>query len=216
MRAFAYLRVSGMGQVDGDGFERQLSAIRAYAKANGVTVVKVWREEGVSGKIEGVDRPEWAAMVAEIMAGEDCMILVERLDRLARDLMVQEHIIADLRKRRITLVSVAEPDLCLDDPSRKLLRQIMGAIAEYDRAMIVAKTRAARERIRKSGKRCEGAKPYGQQAGEPEIVTRMRTWRARGDSLEKICARLQEDGVAARRGGAWLPMTVQRILRRAA
>ena len=46
--------------------------------------------------------------------------------------MVQEHIIADLRQRHITIISALEPDLCVDDPSRKLMRQIMGAIAEYD------------------------------------------------------------------------------------
>jgi hypothetical protein len=47
-----------------------------------------------------------------------------KVDRLARDLMVQEHIIQDMQRRGITLISVAEPDLCSDDPTRKLLRQM--------------------------------------------------------------------------------------------
>jgi DNA invertase Pin-like site-specific DNA recombinase len=61
---------------------------------------------------------------------ENRTLVVEKLDRLTRDLMIQEHIIQDLRDRGITVVSVAEPDLCSHDPTRELLRQIMGAIRE--------------------------------------------------------------------------------------
>ena len=47
-KAFAYLRVSGKGQVDGDGFPRQLAAVKAYAAAHGVRIVKVFEEKGVT------------------------------------------------------------------------------------------------------------------------------------------------------------------------
>ena len=104
-------------------------------------------------------------------------VLIERLDRLARDLMIQEHIIQDLQRRGIALVSVAEPDLCSDDPTRKLMRQIMGAIAEYDKAMVVLKLRGARQRAKAKTGRCEGAKPYGTKAGESDVLDRMRTLR---------------------------------------
>jgi DNA invertase Pin-like site-specific DNA recombinase len=57
------------------------------------------------------------------------LVLIEKLDRLARDLMVQETIIGDLRKNGFELISVAEPDLLQDDPSWRLMRQIFGAIA---------------------------------------------------------------------------------------
>ena len=43
-KAFAYLRVSGKGQVDGDGFTRQLEAIKTYAKGHGIRIVRVFRE----------------------------------------------------------------------------------------------------------------------------------------------------------------------------
>ena len=76
------------------------------------------------------------------------VVLIEKLDRLARDLMVQETIIAKLRTNEFDLISVTEPDLCVDDPSRKLMRQIFGAFAEYDRVMIVSKLKAARQRKR--------------------------------------------------------------------
>ena len=62
-KAFAYLRVSGKGQVRGDGFTRQLSAIKQYAAANGIKIVRVFQEEGVSGTKETMDRPAWAEMM---------------------------------------------------------------------------------------------------------------------------------------------------------
>src|SRR5216117_2551328 len=142
---FAYLRVSGRSQAaDGrDGLPRQESAIRAYAAAHGLNVTRVFAERGVSGTAAGDDRPRWVEMLAEIMADSVKTIVVEKLDRLARNLLVQEHIFADLRRRGITFISAAEPDLLQDDPTRKMLRQIVGAIAEYEKTMLVAKLKAA-------------------------------------------------------------------------
>src|SRR5215469_10887493 len=101
------------------------------------------------------------------------LVLVEKLDRLARDLMVQETIIGDLRKNGFDIVSVMEPDLLQDDPSRKLMRQIFGAIAEYEKTMIVLKLRGARQRARARDGRCEGAKPFGSRPGEAEVLERI-------------------------------------------
>ena len=51
-KAFGYLRVSGRGQIEGDGFKRQEAAIKAYAANHGIKIVKTFREEGVSGTTE--------------------------------------------------------------------------------------------------------------------------------------------------------------------
>jgi DNA invertase Pin-like site-specific DNA recombinase len=144
-------------QLDGDGFPRQRETIRKYTAEHGMRIVQFFEEKAVPGKTEWEQRPAWLAMLQKITDNGVRIILIEKLDRLARDLMVQEHIIADLRRRGITLISALEPDLCVDDPTRKLLRQIMGAIAEYDRAMIVLKMRAARDRKRAATGRCEAA-----------------------------------------------------------
>src|SRR5690348_6229657 len=123
LKAFSYLRVSGKAQVSGDGFPRQRQAIKTYAAANGYRIVKEWRDEGVSGAIETLDRPGFQAMLAAMLANGVRTVLVEALDRLARDLMVQEAAIATMRKNGITLISVREPDLCATDPTRTMLRQ---------------------------------------------------------------------------------------------
>jgi hypothetical protein len=67
------------------------------------------------------------------------------------------------------------PDLLQDDPSRKLMRQIFGAIAEYEKTMIVLKLRGARQRARARDGRCEGAKPFGALPGEAEVLERIKT-----------------------------------------
>lgn len=214
MKAFGYLRVSGKGQVAGDGFARQLAAIKSYADAQGIKIAKVYREKGVSGSLDGMDRPAWVEMVGCILANGVKIVIIERLDRLARDLMIQEHILQDLQQRGITLISVAEPDLCSDDPSRKLMRQIMGAIAEYDRRMVVLKLRSARQRMRAREGRCEGAKPYGARPGEPEVLGRIQAMRAAGDSFQTIAAALNAERIAPRRGVRWHPYSVTRIAER--
>ena len=107
--AVAYLRVSGKSQLDGDGYPRQRLAIGSYAAAAGLEIVREFREKAVAGKTEWDNRPAWMEMMAEMAADGAKTIVIEALHRLARDLMVQEHIIADLRKRGITLISVAEP-----------------------------------------------------------------------------------------------------------
>ena len=155
-KAFAYLRVSGKGQVKGDGFPRQLQAIKKYSAEHDIKIVQVYREEGVSGAKESMDRPAWAEMMTALHSNGVKTIVIEKLDRLARDLMVQEATIADLEKGGFILISVAEPDLMANDPTRILMRPLMGAVAQYDKSQIVLKLRGARIRKRAAEGRCEG------------------------------------------------------------
>src|ERR1017187_7796182 len=173
-KAFAYLRVSGKGQVKGDGFPRQLQAIKTYSADHDIKIVQIFREEGVAGTRESMDRPAWSAMITALLANGVRTIIIEKLDRLARDLMVQEATIADLQKSGFTLTSVAEPDLMASDPTRILMRQMMGAVAQYDKSQIVLKLRGARMRKRATGGRCEGRKPYGFFDGEEAVIERMK------------------------------------------
>jgi DNA invertase Pin-like site-specific DNA recombinase len=211
-KAFAYLRVSGKGQVDGDGFTRQLQAIKVYAGAHGIRIVRAYREEGVSGAKDLENRPAFVEMMTALHANGVKLVLVEKLDRLARDLMVQETIIGDLRKNGFELISVHEPDLLQDDPTRKLMRQIFGAISEYEKTMIVLKLRGARARAKARRGRCEGAKPFGYFDGEPDTIARMKALRASGMGFDRIAAALNAEGVKPRRGERWWGLTVNKIL----
>jgi len=214
--AFAYLRVSGKGQVDGDGFPRQLAAIEAYAKANGLTLAKVFREQGISGTKELENRPALQQLLAAVDNRNVPVVLVEKLDRLARDLMIHETILRDFQRRGVTLTSTMEPDLCSDDPSRKLVRQVMGAIAEYERVMIVAKLAGARQRMRIKNGSCEGRKPYGERKGERRTIDRILALRATGTAMDTIAETLNSEGLKPRSGKQWYGSAVRNVLLREA
>ncbi len=149
-----------------------------------------------------MNRPAWSAMVTALLGNGVRTIIIEKLDRLARDLMVQEATIADLNKSEIELISVAEPDLMANDPTRKLMRQSMGAVAEYDRTDH-AKLRGARLRKRAAEGRCEGRKPFGQHDGEKAAVERMRMLRAEGLAFDKIAERLDSGCLRGLENDGW-------------
>jgi DNA invertase Pin-like site-specific DNA recombinase len=216
MKAYAYLRVSGKGQVEGDGFERQLLAIKKYGLAHNIRIVKVFREQGVSGTTDWDDRKAFTEMMAELLANGTRTVLVENLSRLARDLMVQESIIRDFREKRLELVSVAEPDLDSDDPARVLMRQMMGAFHQYEKAMLVAKLRGARQRKKARTGACEGRKGYGFHAEEQTIVERIKALRGEGLPLQKIADRLNRKGMKTRMGKQWTAVQVNRVTKREA
>jgi hypothetical protein len=92
------------------------------------------------------------------------------------------------------------------------MRQIFGAIAEYEKTMIVLKLRGARVRTKARMGRCEGAKPFGTLPGEAEIVERMTAYRASGMAFEKIAGQLNSGGVKPRRGARWYGRTIDKIL----
>jgi len=154
---------------------RQEKAIQDYAELNGITIEKIYREEGVSGTLQ--DRPALAQMMVSLEQNGFGVktILIEKVDRLARDLMIQEAIINDLQKKGFDLISAVEgDDLLSGDPTRKLVRQVLGAIVEYDKTMTVLKLRTARERIRARDGKCEGRKGYSEVAPD---VTPLLFWQ---------------------------------------
>ena len=166
----------------------------------------------MSGTVENMDRPAWRDLMATLHSNGVRTILIERLDRLARDLMVQEAAIADLRKNGFTLISAAEPDLMANDPTRVLMRQLLGAVAQYDKSQIVAKLRGARMRKRAKEGRCEGRKPYGYFEGEQAVIGRMKELRESGMGFDRVAAQLNTEGLKPRTGERWHGLVVNRIL----
>ena len=211
---FAYLRVSGKSQVRGDGFFRQFIAIRKYCSDNNLKIVRIFKERGVSGTKELDNRPALSTLFAELDENGVKTIVIEKLDRIARDLMIQETIIQDMQKKSYTLISVYEPDLCSEEPSRILIRQIFGALAQWERAMIVLKLKGARDRIRSREGKCDGRRAFGENDSEVPILQRMKDLRASGMSFEQISDRLNSDGIPTRMGKQWRTSTVQKILTR--
>src|SRR5687768_8259983 len=150
--AVSYLRVSGHGQAKGDGFPRQRQAIATYAKRHGLEVVEEYADEGVSGTRELANRPELARVLDRVAHNGVKVVIVERADRLARDLMIGEIILDQFRRAGVRVLTADGVDLTNDDnPTATMIRQILGSVAQFDKAMVVLKLRAARERLRRKG-----------------------------------------------------------------
>jgi len=214
-KTYTYLRVSGKGQIDGDGFPRQRESVTDYAKRNRMEVVAEFRDEGVSGTL--FDRPGLTDLFVAIKADGVKVVLVEKADRLARDLVVSETLLAEFRKLGVKVVAAeGGTDLTVDsnDPSRKMIRQILGVVSEWEKSCIVQKLRAARIRSKEKNGRCEGRKPYGTKDGEAEIVTRIQNLRNERLTILEIAERLNVDGVKTRSGGRWQFTQIRRILAR--
>lgn len=220
MKAMGYLRVSGKGQVDGDGPARQTEAILAFCTANGLQEPMFFSEEAVSGTVDAMDRPTFAAMIEAIESGgELACIVVERMDRLARDLMVSELLLAECRKRGIPVYASDQPGL-VDvssnggDPTRILLRQILGAVAQWEKTALVMKLRKARDRKRESEGRCEGPKPFGLEEDELAVLRTLQQYEAAGHSAQEIAARVNQRGLKSPTGKPWTRASVYQVLKR--
>ncbi len=221
-KAVAYLRVSGTGQIDGDGFTRQRETIGRRAKSMKLDIVDEFQDGGVSGKNDLESRPGLAALLDRVESNGVKTVLVENAGRLARGLMVQEVILAECRKLGVRVIeSDGGNDLTVesDDPTAVLIRQILGAISQFEKSVIVLKLAAARNRIRSKAGKCEGRKAFGEKPGEAEVVDQIKALRrkpikGRRLSFAAIADRLNDEGVPTRSGGQWRPSTIGQILSR--
>jgi DNA invertase Pin-like site-specific DNA recombinase len=132
--------------------------------------------------------------------------------------MVSEVIIDQLTKAGAKVLTTDGADLssAADDPTRTLIRQVLSAVAQFDKSVTVLKLRAARERLRRKGQRVEGRKPYGFRPDERVILDRMRQMRERprGErpSYEAIAAQLNMEGHTTRYGKSWTRAGVFQVL----
>jgi len=221
--AVSYLRTSGPSQIDGDGFPRQRDRIAKWSKVNRYKVVAEFTDEAVSGTNDMESRPGLATLRDRCESNGVKVVLVENCSRWARTLMMQEIILEQFRKIGLQVIEVeGGTDLTVDgdsDPTAKLIRQILGAVSEFDKAQIVLKLRAARERIRNTGKHCEGRKPFGWTPAEKSTLNYMQQMsrKPRGGqklSFAQIADNLNQAGHSTRFGKPWKRGTVHAILSR--
>lgn len=172
IKAVAYYRTSSAANV-GDGKDtekRQREAVRKYAKANDIDIIEEYYDAAVMGADPVDERPEFARIMDRLASNGVKTVLVETASRFARDLIVQETGWRMLRAAGIDLIAVDSPEAFLDEtPTAVLIRQILGAVSQFDKAMTVAKLAGARKRkAAANGGKCEGRKTYAER--NPEMV----------------------------------------------
>jgi DNA invertase Pin-like site-specific DNA recombinase len=103
--AYQYLRVSGKGQIDRDGFNRQRDVCSFYANQHDIEIIGEFVEKGVSGTTDAYDREALTALFEAIKANGVRLVLVETPSRIARDLMISEILLGEFRKLGVRVIS---------------------------------------------------------------------------------------------------------------
>ncbi len=219
-KAVAYIRVSTRKQVLGP--QAQRDALEAYALAQGIEVVG-WYAETVGGSAPLSERVELFMAIDRAKAERAGTLLVAKRDRFARDPFLCELLERDMTNAGIELVATDNPEANGDDPTAILMRRMLDAIAEYERALISARTKAALATKKRRGLRGPGSIPFGKQLGtdgvtledhpqEAIVVGRILRDREAGSSLQAITDALNANDVRAR-GKRWHRTTVSRIIK---
>jgi DNA invertase Pin-like site-specific DNA recombinase len=194
------------------GFSRchRSCAIESYAKAADYVIVDWFYDPAVKGSDAVTERPGFRDMLDRIAGNGVRTIIVESPNRFARDLAVQLAGQDFLKNLGVALIPATAPDFFTEDtPTAVLVRQVLGAIAQFEKASLVAKLKAARDRKIAQGIKCGGRKTYAERS--PELVAALRAERPRL-SLRRIAARLAEQGYTAASGGPYAPMSVRGML----
>ncbi len=200
VEALGYMRTSSATNAgaDKDSEKRQRAAIEGFAKSAGLAIVDWFYDKAVRGSDAVTERPGFAAMLNRIAGNGVRTVIVESPDRFARDLAVQLAGHDHLRKLGVTLIPATAPDFFTEDtPTAVLVRQVLGAIAQFDKATMIAKLKAARDRKIAAGEKCGGRKSYAERDGGKELVALARELRGtdgRPQSLRKIAADLAARG----------------------
>lgn len=123
---------------------------------------------------------------------------------------------AHLRQLGVELVPASAPSFFLEDtPTAALVRQVLGAISQFEKASLVAKLKAARDRQRAANGKCEGRKSYAEE--NPELVATAKRLRRRSPkghqrSLRDVAAELEKLGFVNERGVRFAAQSIAAML----
>jgi len=143
-RVALYARVSTAEQTT----EPQLHALRQYASARGLAVIAEHVDEAISGTRER--RPGLDALLAAARRRTIDAVVVVKLDRLGRSLAHLLAVLGELEALGVDFISL-DDGIDSSTPAGRLFMQIRGAFAEYERALIVERTRAGLDSARRRG-----------------------------------------------------------------
>lgn len=213
---YGYVRVSTSDQ----SVDAQYRAIAEWAKRENTVVSQYFVDFGVSGGAPVDSRPGLVAAIQAVGATRGARLVVAKRDRLARDIVVAAVVERALARTGGAVVSAAGEGNG-DDPSSAMMRGIIDVFAQYERAVIRQRTRAALAAKSARGEAI-GTAPLGTTNQEGVLVSNedektaidaILTLRAEGLSIRRIAATLDERGIPAR-GGRWHATTVARVLKR--
>lgn len=220
--ALGYIRVSTEDQsLHGVSLEAQEHRVRSYCEALGYTLELTIREEGTSAKIPLAKRPGGKQLFARIDQGGVRYVVVWKLDRLFRNASDALTVSDRMRAQGVELCFITE-SINTSTPQGQFFYTLTAAFAELERAMIAERTRYALQHKRSTGK-VFGSTPLGYRREgdalfddprERALLTRLHRMHESGQSLRRIAAILNEEGMPTKQRGIWHASTVRHLLAR--
>lgn len=222
MRLVAYCRVSTDNQKEEGTIDLQTDAIQEFCKSKNFELITTFKDEGVSGGLE--DRPALSDLFAYLEGEQGAEIdgvVIWKLDRLARDLYIQEHLIKKLELLNKKIISTKEADLDSSDPMRKAFRQFMGVVSELEKAFITMRLSGGRINKAKKGGYAGGGVALGYSTKDKELLkddAESKTIQLvfslkKNLSMNAIARKLNSEGQKTKRGGLWYASTISYILK---
>ena len=201
-RVAAYYRTSTVTNEDGHSRQRQEDAVNEYAQRMGYQI-EVTRWDVHTGDSTVIDRPGFSELLVEVQSRDLSIILIENASRFARDLLHQEAGVEALSKLGVHIVPVDAPDTFTEEsPSRVLIRQVLGAVSEFEKASLVSKLKAARDKKKAETGKCGGRKSFSEL--DPAMVAAAKRYSRRKSksprkqgqnfTLREIAEQLEADG----------------------
>ena len=144
-----YYRTSSLSNVgsDKDSRKRQRHSVLSFTKSNGMKLVEEFYDEGVSGTLDVMNRPQFLSMLSFCEKNGIDTICFESSDRMSRDLLIMETGFHYLSNLGYKLISVSNPDTFIEiTPTGTLIRQVLGVISQFEKSNLVDKLRVSRER----------------------------------------------------------------------
>jgi site-specific DNA recombinase len=177
----------------------------------GLPLGDTFTDAGVSGGLALEQRPALLAAIDALGRGD--VLIVAKRDRLGRDVLNVAMLARLVERKGARILSAAGEGTDDDGPTSVLMRQIVDSFAQYERAIIRARTTAALAAKKSRGERV-GEIPFGSQlaadgrtlephADEQRVLGILRELRAAGYTLRAVADELNRQGVRTRRGGAW-------------
>ena len=228
MKAVIYARVSTERQAERGTIGSQVQALRAHVAAAGDELAAEYRDDGHSGA--RLDRPGLDALRDAAEAGLFEVVWCLSPDRLARSYAYQVLILDELARLGVAVRFTDAPGLDEHDPQARLLTQVQGVIAEYERAKIGERYRRGKLFRSRAGEVISRKAPYGYrriprgpggpahlEIFEPEaaVVRQIFAARAAGTTIRQICRQLNAGAVPTPTGSraVWGTSTLDRLLR---
>ncbi|OJY17176.1 MAG: hypothetical protein BGO98_13615 [Myxococcales bacterium 68-20] len=232
-RVIGYTRVSTEEQAaSGVSLDAQEAALRAYCAMRGLDLVEMIVDAGVSAGKPLASREGGRRVIDHVRTGSIVAVVAYKLDRVFRDCADCLAVVRDWDERDVALHLVDLGGQTIDTGTAmgRFFLTVMAGAAELERNLIGERTKAALAHIKRDRSVKLGAPALGwtrtderdadgrlvarEVDGEVATVNRIVELRAQGLSLRTIAATLTKEGRMTKRGGAWRPVTVDRVLRR--